>query len=101
MKHIAVISKIGANRVLGKPSQEQPLWNEHAAFMNNLDDQGYVYLAGPFADGSGALLILNIEDEASALALMQNDPWALNDIQSPESVKEWLILMDSRDKPAE
>ncbi|MCW2749175.1 MAG: hypothetical protein JWR83_285 [Aeromicrobium sp.] len=96
-KHIVVFSKIGKNRVLGKPSQEQPLWRDHADFMNALYDQGLIYLAGPWVDGSGAMVIVNADDVPSAIGLFRDDPWAINDIQSAVSAQEWDILMDIRE----
>jgi uncharacterized protein len=96
-KHIVVFSKIGNNRVLGKSPQEQPLWREHADFMDALYDQGLIFLAGPWADGSGAMVIVNADDIESAVDMFREDPWALADIQSTDTAQEWDILMDIRE----
>ena len=44
--------------------------------MDALFDAGLVILAGPFADGSGSLVILDAESVEAARAIFQNDPWA-------------------------
>ena len=94
-QRIVVFSKIGSNRVLGKPSQEQSLWREHADFMNALYDNGQIYLAGPWVDGSGAMVIMNADSVESAMAVMRQDPWATNDIQGPDRAMAWDIFMNS------
>jgi uncharacterized protein YciI len=96
-KHIVVFSAIGKNRVLGKPPQEQPLWRDHADFMNALYDQGAIYLAGPWVDGSGAMVIVSADDVQSAMEMFRDDPWAIHDIQSAVGAQEWDILMDIRE----
>jgi len=96
-RHIVVFSEIGPNRVLGKPAQEQPLWREHADFMNALHDRGAIYLAGPWVDGSGAMVIVNADDVEAAMEMFRDDPWALHDIQSAVRAQEWDILMDIRE----
>ena len=41
----------GAEWVPGKGAREQPLWDEHAAFMDDLFERGLIALGGPFLDG--------------------------------------------------
>ena len=66
--------------------------------MDALFDDGVVILAGPFADGSGSLVILDAESEQAARAIFQNDPWAQEDILVAADVKEWTIFLDARDR---
>src|SRR5262249_13792229 len=42
----------------GVHTREQRLWDEHAAFMDDLYARGHVVLAGPYADGSGRALVI-------------------------------------------
>src|SRR5258708_12386513 len=44
--------------VPGKTVREQPYWAQHAAFMDRLFENGTVVLAGPFADSTASLLIV-------------------------------------------
>ena len=55
-------------------------------------------LGGPYVDGSGALLIVQAEDEAAGKDMLQDDPWTSHDIQDVGTVKEWTIFLDSRAK---
>lgn len=55
-------------------------------------------LAGPFApDGTGALVILNVETANEARAIYADDPWAHQQILLTREAKEWTIFLDSRD----
>jgi uncharacterized protein YciI len=57
--------------------REQPGWDEHAAFVDRLTDEGRVLLGGPVddVDGEYALLVVIAEDEAGARAIFDADPW--------------------------
>ena len=43
--------------------EEQPLWDEHAAFMDNLVEEGTIVVAGPLDGGPKVLLIFAAESE--------------------------------------
>lgn len=88
----------GSAWVTGKPSREQPYWDDHAAFMDKLFEAGKIVLAGPYADYSGALVIVKAADAASARGLFDDDPWMLKDVLLVDEVKGWLIFLDSRKK---
>jgi len=61
------ISSAGANRDRSKGTREQPFWDEHAAFIDQLVDDGFILMGGPLVDvremPNGALLIVNAQDE--------------------------------------
>ncbi len=96
MKPYVVLRDPGSAWVPGLPTREQPLWDEHAAFMDALFDAGRIMLGGPFSDWSGALVIFYAEDEAAAQAMFADDPWTLHDILKPGQPKAWTIFLDSR-----
>lgn len=93
-----IFRQSGSGRVQGKGTREQPLWDGHAAFMDKLFDAGKVMLAGPYADGSGALVIVEGEDENEARHIFDADPWVVADILTAGEVKRWHIFLDSRRK---
>ncbi len=97
-KTFAMFRNHGANWKEGTPVRQQPLWDEHAAFTDNLFDSGAILLAGPYADNTGTLLIVLAEDEAAALTMMDDDPWKIHDILDVVQVKEWTIFLDAREK---
>jgi len=90
--------KPGPAWVAGVPTRQQPLWDEHAAFMDDLFARGHVVLAGPYGDEGRALVILDARDAAEVAALLHGDPWEAAGILVPGQIVEWLIFLDSRAK---
>ena len=88
----------GSEWTPGKGAREQPLWDEHAAFMDDLFERGLIALGGPFLDGSGAMVVLRVADEAEARALLAPDPWCSDgrDVQGVGRIRPWTIFLDGR-----
>ena len=97
-KAMVLFQRHGAAWDPAKPVREQALWDEHARFVDALYDQGKILLAGPFADGTGSLVVLDAESTDAARALFRDDPWAERDILVAADVKEWTIFLDGRDR---
>jgi uncharacterized protein YciI len=98
MKTFLVISKAGPNRDLSKGTREQPLWDEHAAFIDGLVEDGFILLGGPLVDEGGAVLVVNAESEHEARETLESDPWYRHGILHLESVQRWQIFIDQRAK---
>src|SRR5262249_14384021 len=98
MTTFAVIRTAGAEWVAGLGTREQPLWDEHAVFMDRLFDDGRIVLGGPYVDGSGALVIVEMDTESPAQvrAAFDADPWVTRDILPVAEVKRWQIFLDAR-----
>ena len=97
MKNVFLaISSAGPSRDLSKGTREQPFWDEHAKFIDQLVDQGFILMGGPLEDEGGALLILNAEDENEVREKLKNDPWTTHGILKLESVKRWQIFIDQK-----
>ena len=47
----------------------------HRAYLQQLLDQGKLFAAGPFADGSGALIVYEADTPEAAEELIQADPF--------------------------
>ena len=61
-----------------------------AAHLDNLRpfvDQGKVVIAGPFTDGSGSLIVVDMESEAEAKALADSDPYTKQGVFERVEVK--------------
>lgn len=84
--------------VAGKTVREQPYWDEHAAFMDRLFENGMVVLGGPFADGTGSLVIVEAESERELADLFASDPFAVHGIFAFSSLKQWHLFLDARHK---
>jgi uncharacterized protein YciI len=90
------ISSAGPNRDLSKGTREQPLWDEHAAFIDQLVADGLILMGGPLIDEGGSLLIFNAADETEVREKLKNDPWSEHGILKLESVKRWQIFIEER-----
>jgi uncharacterized protein YciI len=90
------ISSAGPNRDLSKGTREQPFWDEHAVFIDQLVADGFILMGGPLVDEGGSLLIFNAEDENEVKEKMKKDPWLKHGILRQESIKRWQIFIDER-----
>jgi uncharacterized protein YciI len=97
MKNVFVaISSAGPNRDFSKGTREQPFWDEHAKFIDQLVDKGFILMGGPLEDEGGALLILNAQGENEVREKLKNDPRTTHGILKLESVKRWQIFIDQK-----
>ena len=76
--------------------REQDGWDDHAAFMDALVDDGFVVLGGPFGDGTRVLHAVAAEDEDAVRARLTADPWHADGHLRIVSVEPWTVLLDSR-----
>jgi uncharacterized protein YciI len=90
------ISSAGPKRDPSKSTRQQPLWDEHAAFIDQLVAEGFVLMGGPLVDEGGALLIVNATDENEVREKLKGDPWMEHGVLKLESVKRWEIFIDVR-----
>jgi uncharacterized protein YciI len=74
--------------------REQDGWPEHAAFMDELLEEGMIVLGGPVGEGDGhsALLVVEAEDEAEVRRRLADDPWG-EDMLVTESIEPWTIFL--------
>ena len=74
--------------------RDQAGWDEHAAFMDALAEEGVVVLGGPVGEGDGeeVLLVVNVESEAAIRARLADDPWG-DDMLTTESVRPWSVWL--------
>ena len=78
-----------------RPLEEQTGWDEHAAFMDGLVEQGFVVLGGPLADEFRVVLAIETESEAEVRATLARDPWHETHLVVT-SVEAWTIRLDGR-----
>ena len=78
-----------------KPLEEQSGWQEHAAFMDGLVEEGHVVLGGTLPNGATAHAF-EAESEDEVRAIWARDPWHESHLIL-ESVEPWKIRLDSRD----
>ena len=69
------------------PSLRPKLRDQHMAHLKPLIDRGAVLLGGPFTDGSGALIVLDVENAQQAQAVVDGDPFFKGGVFSHVEVK--------------
>jgi uncharacterized protein YciI len=76
--------------------REQDGWDEHAAFMDGLVDEGKIVLGGPLEDERYTMHIIKASSEQAVRDLFATDPWWVNGMLTPTSIERWTILLDGR-----
>ena len=97
MATFAVTMVHGPNWDRLRPIREQEGWDEHAAFMDGLVDDGLIILGGPVGDGQqGALLLAEAADEREIGTCLGEDPWAAQELLHVGTVQPWALWLDGR-----
>jgi hypothetical protein len=64
----------------------------HRAYLTKLLDQGNLFASGPFADGSGALIIYEADSAEAAEALLQADPFHAAGVFLRWQLRPWKVV---------
>ena len=97
MATFAVTMAHGPHWDRSRPIREQDGWDEHAAFMDGLVDDGLIVLGGPLGDGQqGALLLAEAPGAGEIAARLGEDPWAAMGLLHVGTVQPWALWLDSR-----
>ena len=74
--------------------REQVGWDEHAAFMDGLAEDGFVVLGGPVGEGEGddVLLVVAADSEEHVHARLAHDPWP-DELLTTASVRPWSVWL--------
>ena len=89
MTYYVVTRERGENWDARLSMRQQEKWDEHAAFMNALVDDGFVVLG----DGGKILLIIDAESEQEIDARLADDPWTPLGLLRITKVEHWEILL--------
>ncbi len=76
--------------------REQDGWDEHAAFMDGLVEDGFTLLGGPLEGERETLHVVDAESEAAIRSRLAEDDWAQNGMLRVKSIEQWTILLDGR-----
>jgi uncharacterized protein YciI len=76
--------------------REQRGWDEHAAFMDALAEEGVVVLGGPVGEGDGevTLLVVDVDSGAAIRGRLADDPW-MDTVLTIASVEPWSVWLRS------
>jgi uncharacterized protein YciI len=81
--------------------REQQTWDEHAAFMDGLVDDGFILLGGPVGEGDERTLhAVEAADAREIEARLGEDPWASTGLLRIGAIEPWKIWLDGRHRTA-
>lgn len=86
----------GPNWDASRPIREQQAWDEHAAFMDGLVEEGMIIIGGPLGDGERTLHAVEAADERQVEARLGEDPWASMGLLRIGSIQPWALWLDGR-----
>ncbi len=95
--YFAVIRERGENWNTELPMRQQEQWDEHAAFMDALAEEGFIILGGPLGNGERRFLhVIAAENEQAIAARFADDPWTPLRLLRTVSIVRWEILLSAR-----
>ena len=94
MFHV-VVNRSGPEWLHGRPLEEQTGWEEHAAFMDGLVEDGFIVLGGPLADEERVVHAINAASEGEIRATLARDPWSGSHLVI-DVIEAWTIRLDGR-----
>lgn len=96
MAHFAVRLVHGPGWDPARPIREQDGWDEHAAFMDGLVDDGFLILGGPVGNGEQTLHVIEAAGEQDVTTRLAQDPWARAGLLKVGVIEPWALWLDSR-----
>ena len=94
MFHV-VVTRSGPEWDRSKPLEEQSGWDEHAGFMDDLVERGFIVLGGPLDDEHRVVHAVEAESEHAVRAMLARDPWSGTHLVV-DTIEPWTIRLDGR-----
>ena len=76
--------------------RDQDGWDDHAAFMDELVDDGFIILGGPVGNGEQTLHVVEAADENDVRTRFARDPWASAGLLQVGTIEPWALWLDGR-----
>jgi uncharacterized protein YciI len=92
MMFLVVVRRSGPAWDRSKPMEEQSGWDEHAAFMDGLVDDGFIVLGGPLSDEERVAHAIQAESEEEIRAALARDPWSESHLVI-DTIDPWTIRL--------
>jgi len=89
---LVILRRSGPEYDLSRPLEEQPRWDEHAAFMDRLVDDGFIVLGGPLSDEVRTAHAVRAGSEDEVRATLARDPWSGSHLVI-DTVEPWTIRL--------
>ena len=95
MFHV-VLAQSGPAWDASQPLEGQSGWQEHAAFMDALVDDGFVVLGGPLTERR-VVHAIEAESADAIRERLARDPWSETHLRI-EAIEPWTIRLDGRSR---
>ena len=92
---LVILRQAGPEWDGSKPMEEQSGWAEHASFMDDLVDEGFIVLGGPLAQDRRVAHAVEAESEDAVRATWARDPWSATHLVV-DTIEPWTIRLDGR-----
>lgn len=69
---------------------------EHLDYLHSLQDQGTLVMAGPLADTSGAVVVLDVADESAVRDVIAGDPYTREQATADHRIRAWNVVVPAR-----
>ena len=76
--------------------RRQAQWGAHAAFMDALENEGYIVAGGPLGGEDDAAHVMHVVDapmKTEIEARMTEDPWTQMHLLRTVSIQPWTVLL--------
>lgn len=90
---LVIVRRSGPEWQHSRPLEEQSGWEEHAAFMDALVEQGFIVLGGPLADEERVAHVVEAESEEAIRETLARDPWSDTHLVL-DTIDPWTIRLD-------
>ena len=103
MPVFAVTTAKGPNWDHTRGIREQPFWDLHAAFADELAGRGVIIFGGPVASDDEediALLAVQAADDRELRSIFATDPWTVHQVFRIKDVRAWTLWLDGRSRQA-
>ena len=89
---LVVLRRSGPDYDHSKPLEQQSGWEEHAAFMDGLVDDGFIVLGGVLADELRTAHAVEAGSEEEIRDRLAQDPWSGSHLVV-DSIDAWTIRL--------
>jgi uncharacterized protein YciI len=89
---LVIVRRSGPRWDPSKPLEEQSGWDEHAAFMDGLADDGFILLGGPLVDEERVAHAIEADSEDAIRATLARDPWSGSHLVI-DTIDPWTIRL--------
>ena len=86
------MAKFAVVLTFGDPDKVAETRPRHREYLQRLLSEGRLHASGPWADGTGALLIYEAADEAEVRRLLEADPYTAAGVIADVQIKEWNLV---------